>query len=152
MSQNQAHQNAPTSQGTQPTPMVLIVALVHVFCCVYQQYNSVKACSHVRICIEYAHRRCYLCTISRTQKYASRSSSRPQVLYMPLAKLCKAFACAEDFIPCFQTRTCQRCCQCDHSSIGTVATWAHRPGKNEAQQQSVNNKRSKRKSMDFAEH
>ena len=62
-------------------------------------------------------------------KYASRSSSRPQGLYMPLAKLCKAFAGAEDFIPCSQTRTCQRCCQCDYSSIGTVATWANRPEK-----------------------
>ena len=62
-------------------------------------------------------------------KYASRSSSRPQGLYMPLAKLCKAFAGAEDSIPCSQTRTCQRCCQCDYSSIGTVATWANRPGK-----------------------
>ena len=33
-------------------------------------------------------------------KYASRSSSRPQGLYMLLAKLCKAFAGAEYFIPC----------------------------------------------------
>ena len=130
MSQNQAHRNIPTSQGTRLTPMILPVALVHVFCCVYQQYNSqrksmlaranmYRICTPTLLLVHY---------IPHT-KYASRSSSRPQGLYMPLAKLCKAFAGAEDFIPCSQTRRCQRCCQCDYSSIGTVATWANRPEK-----------------------
>ena len=90
----------------------------------YQQYSSVKA--HARTC-QYAHRHCYLCPIPHARNFASRWNARPQGLYLSLAKLWEAFAGAEDFIPCSQTPTCQRCRQCDYSSIGTVSSWANKP-------------------------
>ena len=126
MSHNPAHQDAPTSQGTQPTPTVPPIALVYAFCYVlstiYQRKRMLaRANMHTDTC--------YLCTIPHARKVESRSNSRPQGLYLSLAKLCKAFAGAEDFIPCSQTPTCQRCRQCDYSSLGTVAICANRPGK-----------------------
>mgnify|MGYP000070359181 CR=1 FL=1 len=59
--------------------------------------NNITEQAHGRTC-QYAHRHCYLCTIPHARKVASRSNSRPQGLYLSLAKLCKAFAGAEDFI------------------------------------------------------